>query len=217
MMTPDERFFGRVKKNAPNGCWLWKGPVNSRGYGLLGYGGRNKTILVHRYSYQRTREIPDGQQVLHKCGEKLCVNPKHLFAGDALASANNRRRLGTQPSGEQNGHARMTEDKVDEIRRLFAAGQHRVKAIARLFRFTESGVREIVNGVTWKITYGKYKDELEAVRKKLYHRLGPKEIDEIRRLYAAGGITQKGLAAQFEVSSNTVWQIVRKRRADVRP
>jgi len=210
--SAEERFWKKVSKDK-SGCWLWVAALNSRGYGLFGFGGSGKTVLAHRWIFFRRApgKPSKGQKrkmVLHSCGMKLCVNPKHLFLGTALDSAKNCQKLGLAPIGESNGHAKMTEKKVDEIRQLFATGEYRVQDLAKEYKFTVTGTREIVNGVTWKPGYEKYKEVLEAVRRKLYHQLMDEEKVEIKRLYAVGDCTQRALAAQFGVSANTVWMLV---------
>ncbi|HZN76053.1 MAG TPA: HNH endonuclease signature motif containing protein [Micromonosporaceae bacterium] len=76
---------------AQNGCWLWGGAIQSKGYGAFGYGGKGKSVLAHRWSYVTfVGPVPQGMQVDHlchnrdldcpggKCAHRLCVRPDHL-------------------------------------------------------------------------------------------------------------------------------------------
>jgi len=64
-------------------CWLWCGPVNNAGYGMIrGNDGYPKMTTVHRIvgihnGLDRLREIQ------HTCLTKHCVNPKHLVNGNS--------------------------------------------------------------------------------------------------------------------------------------
>lgn len=62
-----------------SGCWLWRGAVGTRGYGMVRHERRTQTI--HRVVYRElVGEIPDGYEIDHTCTEKLCANPRHLEA-----------------------------------------------------------------------------------------------------------------------------------------
>lgn len=68
-------FWDRVEKT--EGCWLWKGAHRSGGYGSVIRNGRQ--VYAHRFAFEQTAgAIPEGYQVHHRCGNKLCVRPDHL-------------------------------------------------------------------------------------------------------------------------------------------
>lgn len=60
-----------------DGCWIWTGAHNSRGYGSLGVDG--KSHLAHRFVYALAYgPIPQGMTLDHMCENKSCVHPYHL-------------------------------------------------------------------------------------------------------------------------------------------
>ncbi len=66
-------------------CMDWAGAKNRKGYGQKRINGILK--LVHRLAFQKATGIdPKGKMVLHKCDNPSCVNPKHLFLGDAFTN-----------------------------------------------------------------------------------------------------------------------------------
>lgn len=77
---PADRFWSRVDKNGPGGCWLWTGRLHD-GYGDIEVwrGGYRKRTPVHRLAYEALiGTIPDGLHLDHLCRVRSCVNPAHL-------------------------------------------------------------------------------------------------------------------------------------------
>jgi hypothetical protein len=76
----ERRFWEKVRRHK-NGCLIWGGAVNSRGYGCLGWGRRGamKMYLAHRVSFVLAGGVLDPElEIDHTCGTKRCVNDAHL-------------------------------------------------------------------------------------------------------------------------------------------
>jgi hypothetical protein len=82
----EERLLRKIEKQG-NGCWIWQGGINKKGYGRIKL-SKHSYRVVHRVAYELWVEpIPKGFQVQHLCGNSLCCNPAHLVAGTAQESA----------------------------------------------------------------------------------------------------------------------------------
>jgi hypothetical protein len=95
------RVHERVYRRGPGQCHYWLGELSSSGHGRVRLGVRtvgalrpvSVVVAVHLYLYQESRgllrPLPDGSYPLvrHRCGEPSCLNPIHLAAGTAAASA----------------------------------------------------------------------------------------------------------------------------------
>lgn len=91
----------------------------------------------------------DGLFALHSCGNKSCVNPKHLRWGTPAENSEDARRHGTISVGEDRPLAKLTDDAVREIRRRWSAGET-LDHIAADYPATRSTVWLAATGKTWR-------------------------------------------------------------------
>ena len=146
MKTPIERFEERFVKS--NGCWNWIAQNGTGGYGQFCFKGRLQG--AHRVSYQLyVGEIPDGLRVCHRCDNPSCVNPSHLFLGTAADNMRDRDSKGRCPSGEKHYFAKLTENQVKTIRKMWSEGARNID-LAREFGVNKRNISNIVYYHTWR-------------------------------------------------------------------
>jgi len=118
-----EAFWSKVDIRGPRDCWPYKPPSRTQGgYGASFYGAIHTT--AHRIAYFLTNgPFPKQLNVVHRCDDRICCNPAHLFLGTALANshdmiAKRRNKFPGPPGGERNGNAKLTDEEIAMIRYL---------------------------------------------------------------------------------------------------
>jgi len=94
-----DRFWSKVDVKEPSECWEWQASINKNGYGAFKFDGWMRP--ASRISWLITNgEIPEGMSVCHKCDNRSCVNPSHLFLGTHQDNMDDMNRKGRYVSGQ---------------------------------------------------------------------------------------------------------------------
>lgn len=135
-----------------DGCWDWKGCIHKSGYAPMNY-YNNQFKNAHVVSWILHKgNIPNGLCVLHKCDNRKCTNPEHLFLGtysDNHQDMLKKHRNNTQ-KGEKSHLSKLKEYDVVEIRNLISIGVPMTK-IAKRYNVTYCAIRDIKRSDTWKV------------------------------------------------------------------
>mgnify|MGYP000103149498 CR=1 FL=1 len=145
----EQAFFEKFYKDDGSGCWQWIASIGSHGYGQISTRS-GPPALAHRYSYELfVGEIPEGSVVCHKCDNRKCVNPEHLFVGTQRDNImdmikKNRARYSSQ-RGEKNPSAKLSAKQALEIFRSDKRGAD----LAREYGVTPTMISKIRRGKSW--------------------------------------------------------------------
>lgn len=135
-----ERFWSHVEVSKKDECWPWLASTDRAGYGRFKIGGKEgKCVESHRVSFALVHGEPRAH-VLHRCDNRPCCNPYHLFEGDHaanMADAGKKGRLSVPRPG--NGYEKIDAALSEQIEDHFMIGMNKSQ-IARVFGVTNPTV-----------------------------------------------------------------------------
>lgn len=145
-----KRFWSIVSVGEENACWEWRGAVCSAGYGKVGARvfGRRVTLGAHRVAWMlRCGSSPRGVFVLHRCDNRRCCNPGHLFLGTHQDNMNDMVAKGRQARALVNGRTKLSAEQVRSVRELRLAGLA-TSSIARVAGVSRAAIYYLLVGIT---------------------------------------------------------------------
>ena len=150
------RFWALADVRGPDECWWWTASRRSTGYGQVSW--RSRPRPAHQVAFFLAHGRWARPCCLHRCDNRLCVNPAHLFEGtvgdnnrDMTAKGRNvalatPERMGR---GSRQGHALLTEDAVSVIRARLLAGESGA-SIAADYAVTRYTISDIKRRKSWR-------------------------------------------------------------------
>lgn len=195
--------------------------INQRGYCAVelkrSHEGRSEraTKQVHRLVLEAfVGPCPPGFEPCHGVNGKL-DNRLSELRWDTPGANNgaDKVRDGKSNRGERSATARLTAGIVAECKRRYAAGESQ-HALAAEFGVVPSAVSNAIRGVTWT-HIASDTDEVRpahvgdtAGERNTKAKLTWAAVAEIRRRYAAGGVTYRALAAEYGVDFTIIARVV---------
>ena len=148
-----DRFEAKYAACPMSGCWIWTGANMANGYGRFMFGSKLalRVYLAHRASYElHIGDIPTGMLVLHKCDNRACVNPAHLFLGthkDNMRDMSEKKR-GT--IGERCNLHKLKLSDVLDIRKRHKIDGIRSEVLAKEYGVSDTQIHRISKRTSWK-------------------------------------------------------------------
>ena len=193
------KFWTRVRKG--DGCWLWTGTTNYKGYGVACVKLHGKRIYTaHRVAMtlKLGHTLPEWPiVVMHSCDVRMCCNPDHLSLGTQTENVADQDRKGGihRARGKQHGRAKLTEADVLYIR----SSNESDSELAKRFGVFGTTIHSARVGKKWRHLPG-------AKRRPIPRKLTPEQVIELRRRHSEGEPTNQ-LARVFGISQGYVSQV----------
>lgn len=138
--------------NSATGCIEWTGDKYPAGYGRARLRiGEPREIRAHRRGWEIAYgPIPDGMDVLHRCDNPKCVNPKHLFLGNDKDNCKDKltKKRNINLAGAEHGRSKLTPEDVMRIREASLFGASRA-SLSRSYGVSDVAIQKIVIRENW--------------------------------------------------------------------
>ena len=140
-------ILNNVDVCADSGCWIWKRSFMSNGYPAIWSEGKVTSGQRVVYGLWFGRIDPD-LFACHKCDNKKCLNPDHLFAGthaDNMRDCVNKgRHKHAVFSGVNHPRARLSRDQVIAIR-----NSNEISKWAKMFGVSKATIKNAKSRYTY--------------------------------------------------------------------
>lgn len=93
---------------------------------------------------------PEGLEVAHGCGNRMCINPRHLRWATHPENMADRKLHGTAPVETWMHNTKLTWEQVQAIRTEYATGTTSYARLGEKYGVTRSCIGSIVRNKTWK-------------------------------------------------------------------
>lgn len=148
----ENRFWSKVERDDenPDKCWECVAMyLDKDGYGQLKL--NNKLILAHRFAFQNhhNRLIQDNMCICHKCDNRKCVNPNHLFEGTKRENTIDMMNKCRSAKGEENGYSKLTVAQVLEIREKYSLGGTTQQKLGQEYGTSQQTICRIIRRELW--------------------------------------------------------------------
>lgn len=139
--------------------------------------GATRKQLAHRFSYELHHgPIPEDLRVLHRCDNPPCVRAEcdtpgcqhlkdsegcksHLFLGTDADNSADMREKKRDAFGERHPKAKLSDDRVREIRRRYKFHKVTAPMLAKEFNVSPITILRVVKGERWRhVTYSSEND-----------------------------------------------------------
>ena len=141
------------------GCLEFQGACNEKGYAIAQVSGRLERVHRAVFMYL-VDEVPEGKFVCHSCDNRKCINPEHLWIGDAFSNMQDMVKKGRYRNSRSKPLNMSEKEKIIDMAKdgylyktigeLFDIHTNRVGRIAR-----KAGIKRIHHKpLKYGVTYG---------------------------------------------------------------
>ena len=154
MKAISDRFWNKVAIGKIEECWRYLEYIDKGGYGRFWY--KSSSIRAHRVAWELANgPISNGLDILHKCNNRSCCNPKHLYCGTHSDNMKDKSISGNVSSLSLGlGKSKLHNYEILDIRIM--KGVKSQREIAKEFNVSQHTIGCILRNSGWLCKEGYY-------------------------------------------------------------
>lgn len=149
----EKRFWTKAEPEPNSGCWIWTANKAPNGYGVVRAHRERRMLSAHRVAWELTHGSPGALNVLHRCDNRACINPAHLFLGTQSDNISDMYAKGRNQvfdrRGEKSNGAKLTAPNIKAIRSVYRSGGISQSVLAEKYGVIQAHISRIIRGVSW--------------------------------------------------------------------
>lgn len=148
-----KRFKLKFCTKGPDECWEWQASLDGSGYGQTHCDYPIRHVKAHRVAYfLENGQIPDHLCVCHRCDNRKCVNPSHLFLGSYAENSADMvaKNRSFRPRGELQGSSKLKAHQILEIREIYSKGGISQRNLGIKYGVSQGTIYDITKRLKWK-------------------------------------------------------------------
>ncbi len=157
LKTKKAKFWSNVTVSDKYNCWEWNSEIATNQYGTFRFmiDGKMYRYTAHRAAYMLSYNICPTRDihVCHKCDNRSCVNPSHLFLGTASDNNEDMAMKGRRNEcrGQDRPTSKLTNNQVRQIKFILKNPNRPIyKEIGNKFGVNGGTIYLIHSGRNWK-------------------------------------------------------------------
>lgn len=104
-------------------CWIWTGNCFNNGYGAICINRQNKKVNRISAFIFLDFDLDSKLLVCHKCDNRKCFNPEHLFIGTHEENMEDMKNKNRQMSGDNHYRFIKIKDNLERLKQSYLRGE----------------------------------------------------------------------------------------------
>lgn len=146
--TTGPELFKRLVRRQTDGCIEWPRALRN-GYGTVNVNRSRVYVHILACTHAHGDRPTPTHEAAHSCGNKACMNPRHLRWATRAENEADKLAHGTHNRGERQGRSKLSERDVRQIRSEYGAPGVSFATLAARYGVSRSAIQGVISRRAW--------------------------------------------------------------------